>query len=110
MNPICERSTLTSPLIGRHWGGMLMCSAVNDIDMSALESLEAIDHRLDSMGVRLHLLEVKGPVTDKLGRTSFLEHLSGKVFPSQHQAAETLSRSCRKAADEFELGHSSFDG
>lgn len=48
---------------------VLLCSAVNDVDMSALESLEAIDHRLRSMGVTLHLSEVKGPVMDKLRRT-----------------------------------------
>ncbi len=70
---------------------ILMCSAVNDIDMSALESLEAIDHRLRDMGVKLHLSEVKGPVTDKLSRTSFLENLSGRVFLTQHDAVQTLS-------------------
>jgi SulP family sulfate permease len=70
---------------------ILMCSAVNDIDMSALESLEAIDARLASMGVRLHLSEVKGPVTDKLQRTDFLDHLSGEVFLSQHDAIATLT-------------------
>lgn len=69
---------------------VLLCSAVNDIDMSALESLEAIDRRLASMGVKLHLSEVKGPVTDKLGRTDFLAHLSGQVFLSQHAAMAAL--------------------
>jgi SulP family sulfate permease len=70
---------------------VLQCSAVNDIDLSALESLEAIDHRLASMGVSLHLSEVKGPVTDKLARTSFLEHLTGRLFLTQHQAIAALS-------------------
>ncbi len=70
---------------------ILLCSAVNDIDMSALESLEAIDHGLSAMGVALHLSEVKGPVTDKLARTDFLEHLSGRLFLSQHDAVAALS-------------------
>ena len=70
---------------------ILQCSAINDIDLSALESLEAIDHRLASMGVTLHLSEVKGPVTDKLARTPFLEHLAGRVFLTQHQAILALS-------------------
>jgi len=70
---------------------VLLCSAVNDIDMSALESLEAIDRRLGSMGVTLHLSEVKGPVTDKLARTDFLERLSGDIFLSQHAAVEALA-------------------
>ncbi|WP_108660345.1 SulP family inorganic anion transporter [Acuticoccus kandeliae] len=71
---------------------ILMCSAVNDIDMSALESLETIDHRLKDMGVRLHLSEVKGPVMDKLKRTHFLDELTGEVFLSQYGAVQTLTR------------------
>jgi SulP family sulfate permease len=70
---------------------VLLCSAVNDIDMSALESLEAIDQRLASMGVALHLSEVKGPVMDKLARSALLGHLSGQVFLSQHEAMAALT-------------------
>jgi len=65
---------------------VLMCSAVNAIDMSALESLEAIQQRLSDLGVRLHLSEVKGPVMDRLAGTEFLAHLSGQIHLSQHQA------------------------
>ncbi len=69
---------------------VLMCSAVNAIDASALESLEAINHRLSDAGVRLHLSEVKGPVMDALARSHFLESLTGKVFLSQNDAFSTL--------------------
>ena len=69
---------------------VLMCSAVNAIDMSALESLEAIQHRLTDLGVRLHLSEVKGPVMDRLEGTEFLAHLVGRVHLSQHQAMQTI--------------------
>ncbi len=65
---------------------VLMCSAVNAIDMSALESLEAIHARLSDLNVRLHLSEVKGPVMDRLLGTEFLAHLSGQIHLSQHQA------------------------
>lgn len=65
---------------------VLMCSAVNAIDMSALESLEAIHARLSDLKVRLHLSEVKGPVMDRLLGTEFLAHLSGQIHLSQHQA------------------------
>ena len=65
---------------------VLMCPAVNEIDMSALESLEAINERLKALGVTFNLSEVKGPVMDRLRRSDFLHHLSGKVFLSQHQA------------------------
>lgn len=71
---------------------IVMSSAVNAIDASALESLEAINHRLKDTGVKLHLSEVKGPVMDRLKRSSFLAELSGKVWLSQNDAFNTLSR------------------
>ena len=70
---------------------VLMCSAVNIIDMSALESLEAINERLKATGVTFHFSEVKGPVMDRLNKTGFLDILSGEVFLSQHQAQLSLS-------------------
>jgi SulP family sulfate permease len=65
---------------------ILQCSAINSIDASALESLEAIEHRLQTAGVALHLSEVKGPVMDKLQGTAFLQHLSGQVYLTHFQA------------------------
>ena len=58
-----------------------MCSAINMIDASALESLEAISDRLRSAGVTFHLSEVKGPVMDALERSDFFEHLTGPGVP-----------------------------
>jgi len=69
-----------------------MCSAVNAIDASALESLEEINRRLAEAGIGFHLSEVKGPVMDRLKRTAFLQHLNGSVFLSQHEAAHSLFR------------------
>ncbi len=70
---------------------VLQCSAVNDIDASALESLEAIDRRLRDAGIAFHLSEVKGPVMDRLKGTHFLRDLSGQVFLSQYQAVQALA-------------------
>jgi SulP family sulfate permease len=67
-----------------------LCSAVNAIDMSAIESLEAINERLKAGGVTFHFSEVKGPVMDHLDATGFLEILSGEVFLSQHRAQSAL--------------------
>jgi len=72
---------------------VLQCSAINHIDASALESLEAIDQRLRQAGMALHLSEVKGPVMDRLQRTDFLQHLSGRVFLTHHQAVQGLQSS-----------------
>ena len=70
---------------------VLMCSAVNEIDFSALESLEAINERLRAVGITLHLSEVKGPVMDRLKRSHFLDHLTGGVFLSQYDAWRALA-------------------
>lgn len=70
---------------------VLMCSGVNLIDASALDSLEAIVERLHAAGVQLHLSEVKGPVMDQLRRSSFLEDFGGQVFISQFEALKTLA-------------------
>lgn len=69
---------------------ILMCSAVNEIDLSALEVLEALNARLRAMGIGFHLSEVKGPVMDALQKTHFLHDLNGQVFLSQHEAVQTL--------------------
>ncbi|WP_188063856.1 SulP family inorganic anion transporter [Sphingobium sp. KCTC 72723] len=69
---------------------ILMGSAINAIDASALESLEAINHRLADAGIRLHLSEVKGPVMDRLARSHLLADLTGQVFLSQDDAFSTL--------------------
>ncbi|AUN96374.1 sodium-independent anion transporter [Pseudazoarcus pumilus] len=70
---------------------VLLCSAINDIDASALESLEAIDRRLRDAGILLHLSEVKGPVMDHLQRTDFLDRLSGDVFLTHFRAICALA-------------------
>ena len=69
---------------------VLMCSAVNEIDMSALESLEAINQRLKDLEIKLHLSEVKGPVMDRLQRSHFLDDLTGEIFLSQYDAHSAL--------------------
>ncbi|MXQ09234.1 sulfate permease [Alphaproteobacteria bacterium GH1-50] len=69
---------------------VLLCSAVNEIDFSALESLEALNHRLTEQGVGFHLSEVKGPVLDRLGKTHFLDALNGRVFLAHYDAWTAL--------------------
>lgn len=77
---------------------VLLCSAVNEIDMSALESLEEINHRLGDVGIKLHLSEVKGPVMDRLQRSHFLDEMTGTVFLSHYEAVCELTGGCAKAA------------
>ncbi len=77
---------------------ILMCPAVNLIDASALESLEAINARLKDSEVLFHLSEVKGPVMDKLKRSHFLNDLTGQVFLSQYDAWEALRNTAETAS------------
>ncbi|MBI1733190.1 MAG: sulfate permease [Gammaproteobacteria bacterium] len=70
---------------------VLICSAINFIDYSALETLVTTIDRLRDAGVTLHLAEVKGPVMDRLGKTDLLKHLGdGRVFLSTHEAMVAL--------------------
>ncbi len=70
---------------------VLMFPAVNAVDASALETLEAIVLRLKEAGVTLHLSEVKGPVMERLKRSHFLDGLTGKVFLSHCDAMRALA-------------------
>ncbi|PKG48807.1 SulP family inorganic anion transporter [Halomonas sp. MES3-P3E] len=70
---------------------VLICQAVNVIDASALESLEAINGRLKDAGAMLHLAEVKGPVMDRLKHTAFYHELTGQVFFTTYDAWQALA-------------------
>jgi len=84
---------------------VLICSAVNEIDASALESLEALSDRLSQAGVNFHLSEVKGPVMDRLQRSEFLDHLTGRIFLSQHDALLALDPAVTEKAVTVQRPH-----
>lgn len=69
---------------------ILMCTAVNKVDLSALETLEKINETLDELGIQLHLSEVKGPIMDRLANTGFFKTLTGNNYLSHNQAVEDL--------------------
>lgn len=69
---------------------VLVFSAVNRVDFSALEILEGVMHFLRENHIQLHLAEVKGPVMDGLKNTEFLTSLNGKVFFTPYQAFNEL--------------------
>ncbi|PWQ92381.1 SulP family inorganic anion transporter [Leucothrix pacifica] len=71
---------------------VLVCTAVNDIDSSAVETLERINELLETMGVTFHLAEVKGPVMDKLQRSHLLHALTGQVHLSQYAVFKQLQQ------------------
>lgn len=70
---------------------VLMCSAVNDVDGSALEVLEMVNTHLQKLGIGFHLSEVKGPVMDVLQRNLFPQKLNGHIYLTQFKAYEALA-------------------
>ncbi len=65
---------------------LLICSAVNQIDATALEVLTELERSLAARGIVLLLAEVKGPVMDRLRSTELGRRLEGRVFLSVHEA------------------------
>lgn len=70
---------------------VLMCSAVNAIDSSAMEVLQEINGYLSRLNIGFHFSEVKGPVMDKLQHTPLAQQLNGHIYLTQYQAYEALS-------------------
>ena len=83
---------------------ILECPAVNTIDGSALESLEAINSRLKDGGITLDLSEVKGPVMDSLKRSHFLGELTGKVHLTQFDAVASIKPALARSTLEAQRG------
>ena len=70
---------------------VLVLSAVNAIDTSALFALFELNAMLRTRGIGLHLAEVKGPVLDRLKQSELLGALNGKLFLSTAMAWDALS-------------------
>jgi len=69
---------------------ILMCTAVNQIDASALSSLVEINKRLKSAEIKLHFSDMQSRVKERLFRSEFLDQLTGQIFLSQFEAMEML--------------------
>src|SRR5690606_23573900 len=75
---------------------VLVASAVNDIDSTALAALERLAASLRDAGVALHLAEVKGPVHDLLVRAGLPGRLApGRIFFSTAEAVDALTGAAR---------------
>lgn len=69
----------------RHF--ILIGTAVNFIDASALETLESLLRQLNDANVQLHLAAFKGPVLDGLQAIGFIDHLGKQhVHLTTHDA------------------------
>ncbi len=70
---------------------VLIMSAVNRVDTTAMEVLTDINRELDERQIRLHLAEVKGPVQDRLVNSPLWKGLTGSVHLSVNAAFQALS-------------------
>ena len=70
---------------------ILECPAVNGIDLSALESLEAINQRLKDGGITFHLSEIKGPIMDSLKKTQLIKDMEGKIHVTHYDAVHSIN-------------------
>lgn len=78
---------------------VLVMTAVNRVDTSAMEVLADINRDLQERGIKLHFAEVKGPVQDRLMHTQLWTGLSGQVFQSVSEAFHVLQSKRLPAAD-----------
>lgn len=67
---------------------VLDCSAINDLDTTALEALDKIIDSLKEREVELYLGGVKGPVRDVMKKAGLYEHLGEhkRIFRSSYRA------------------------
>ena len=71
---------------------LLVCSSINFIDTSGLEMLRRINESLRSVSIKLHLSEIKGPLSDRLADTAFAQELSGQIFFTTDEAMQILDQ------------------
>lgn len=72
---------------------VLIGVAINFIDASALETLQALIRELKDAGVTFHLADIKGPVMDRLHSVGFVAEYVGEenVHLSTHDAMTKLN-------------------
>ncbi len=65
---------------------LLVCSAVNQIDATALEMLDQLEKSLSTRDIQLYFAEIKGPIMDRLKNTPLGKRMKSKIFLSVHAA------------------------
>jgi SulP family sulfate permease len=79
---------------------VLIGTAVNAIDASALKTLESLHAELHDAGVTLHLSAIKGPVLDRLQLIGFVDHIGeAHIHECTHDAMKAIGCVVPKAAN-----------
>jgi SulP family sulfate permease len=65
---------------------LLIMSAVNQLDSTALGMLDELEKNLQAKNINLQFAEIKGPVLDRLLNTDLGQRMQDRIFLSTHQA------------------------
>ena len=65
---------------------LLIMSAVNQLDSTALGMLDELEKNLQAKNISLQFAEIKGPVLDRLLNTDLGQRMQDRIFLSTHQA------------------------
>lgn len=65
---------------------LLIMSAVNQLDSTALAMLDELEKNLQAKNISLQFAEIKGPVLDRLLNTDLGQRMQDRIFLSTHQA------------------------
>ncbi len=86
------------------WALVLDGSGINDLDATGSDMLLDLADELESMGIALHLCDMKGPVRDVLRRSGLWDRLETRVHTSTHDAVQAIA-ACRPGpADQRRAG------
>lgn len=77
---------------------VLLLSAVNHIDHSAMQTLLELDEALAEQGLILYFAEVKGPVMDRIEGCHLDGRFEGRIFMSAQHAWDALVSISRRKA------------
>jgi len=65
---------------------LLILSAVNQLDTTALGVLTELENKLSEQHILLQFAEIKGPVLDRLSNTHLGQRMKDRIYLSTHQA------------------------
>jgi SulP family sulfate permease len=74
---------------------LLIMSAVNQLDSTALGMLDELEKNLQAKGINLQFAEIKGPVLDRLHTTDLGQRMHDRIFLSTHQAFQHYTAKAR---------------
>jgi SulP family sulfate permease len=78
---------------------LLILSAVNQLDTTALGTLSELEKSLASRHIMLQFAEVKGPVLDRMRTTELGQRMQGRIFLSTHLAFLAFANSQARSTE-----------